>query len=273
MNQKDDLNEKILTDSGLLKNRVAKSGRPMIIVIDGIIGAGKSTYLEVLQQDLTALGLRIALVKEPVEKWKSSGILQRFYNDQKRWAYHFQAKAFHDRIVENIEMYEKYGNNVDIYILERSCFTDNLFMDMLYDGKIIDDLELQHYKEWWSLWVRIMPYKPDLFIYLKPDIDVCMQRLSSRNRPGEENIPKAYQEALEARHDQFFSSDFIDLRLFSIKIPENSTMFKNSGLDDTQYLIPVNQLKTNLNFKDDLLSRKEIIADFLSKLLVLPTKA
>lgn len=178
--------------------------KPVVIVVDGIISVGKSTYIEMLSIQLQKRGWKVTIVKEPVEKWNSCGILQRFYADPGRWAYHFQTKAFHDRVVENIEMFEKFGATSDVFILERSPFTDTLFMEMLHEAGHVDALEMEHYREWWKLWIRVMPYKPDLFIYLKAGIDKCMDRVRQRNREGEEGVSKTYQEALQAKHDSFF---------------------------------------------------------------------
>jgi deoxyadenosine/deoxycytidine kinase len=230
--------------------------KPIVVVVDGIIGAGKTSYLQVLEEDLKQYGLRVTMVREPVEKWKECGILQRFYEDKSRWAYHFQAKAFHDRILENIKAWDNHKDHTDIFILERSCFTDNLFMDMLYDSQTIDSLELQHYREWWELWSRIMPYLPDVFIYLKPDVEVCMRRLRFRNREGEENIPQLYQEALEKKHNEFFDCDYIDLSKYmdvAIAAPDKKDKQKAR----------VVKLTTNKEFLDDPEARKEIVEQFL----------
>ena len=140
---------------------------PIVVVVDGIISAGKTTYINMILKKLTEKGWKVTIVKEPVDKWKTSGLLKRFYKDPSRWGYHFQTKAFHDRVMENVEMFNKFGASSDIFILERSCFTDNLFMELLHESKLVDDMEFQDYKEWWSLWYKVMPYEPDLFIYLK----------------------------------------------------------------------------------------------------------
>lgn len=237
--------------------------KPLIVVVDGIIGAGKTSYLEVLEKDLAEIGLKVVIVKEPVEKWETCGILQRFYDDPKRWAYHFQCKAFHDRVLENIQAYEQNGNTPDLYILERSCFTDNLFMEMLHESHTIDDLELQHYREWWKLWARIMPYLPDIFVYLKPDINTCMLRLYIRNRTEESNIPREYQIALEKKHDEFFKGDFIDLSDYVHDSTQNTQNATNISSESRPKIAKVLKIKTNKAFRDDLEARKEIVDQFL----------
>ena len=211
---------------------MSTSNKPKVIIIEGLIASGKSCLLEVLLEFLSQRGLRITVVREPVDKWKTSGLLERFYKDPKRWSYHFQTKAFHDRVVENIIMFEKFGNTSDVFILERSPFSDRLFMDVLYDDGFVDDLELKDYKEWWSLWNRVMPYHPSVFIYLKPDLEVCMTRLKERNRNGEGGVSIEYQRKLQEKHDACFGKEFVEI--------------------SPGYYIPAITIKTNANYRDFL---------------------
>jgi deoxyadenosine/deoxycytidine kinase len=184
---------------------------PQVIVVDGIIGVGKSNFLEMLAVELPRRGYKnVVIVKEPVDKWKESGLLERFYKDPKRWAYHFQTTAFHDRIKANIEAFEKHGKDA-IYILERSCFTDTLFMKMLHANGLVDDLEMDSYRSWWSLWTEIMPYKPTIFLYLIAPPSVCLERCEKRQRQGENAVTLSYEEDLAAEHDNFFEKGFIEL--------------------------------------------------------------
>lgn len=219
--------------------------KPFVIVIDGIISAGKTTYIYMLTKNLTKRGWKVTIVKEPVEKWKESGLLQAFYGDLKRWGYHFQTMAFVDRINENIEMYEKYGkeDGRNIFILERSCFTDILFMEMLHESKFVTDMEMKNYRSWVSLWKKVMPYEPDMFIYLKPSVNVCMNRIKERNRSGEENISFEYQEALQKKHDKFFEND-------SIEIAPN-------------HFVSCETIITDENFRDDIEVQNKMVDNFI----------
>ena len=64
-----------------------------LIMIEGNIGAGKSTFLKVLQNQLNA-----DIIFEPTNKWqeidRESNLLDLFYKDTPRWAYTFQSYAF-----------------------------------------------------------------------------------------------------------------------------------------------------------------------------------
>ncbi len=219
-----------------------------VIVIDGIISAGKTEYINMLKQDITEY--KIYLVKEPVDKWLECGILERFYNDPKRWAYHFQTKAFHDRITENIRVYKEYlqsgpHDKPALFLLERSPYTDNLFIEMLYDTKVIDDMEMANYREWWHLWYQILPYKIDAFIYLSADIDTSMKRIEERHRQGESRITRDYQDKLKLKHDELFKEPYLNL-------------------SDNNIKVPVFRIRNNDDYRTDSQLREKLVIQFLS---------
>ena len=193
-----------------MNNSNSSQKKPFVVVVDGIIAAGKSTYIEMLNLHLRKRGWKVTVVKEPVDGWVSSGILERFYNDTSRWGYHFQTRTFTDRIMANCRAYEENPDS-DIFILERSPMTDPLFMEMLHDRGSIDDLEFADYQSWGKLWYKLMPYQPNLFVYLTPSVEKCMERLAIRNREGEGGIEKDYQIDLQKKHDQIFSQPIITI--------------------------------------------------------------
>ena len=183
---------------------------PIVVVVDGIIGSGKSTLIEeCLVPTFSEWGYRVTVVKEPVEKWKNNGSLKQFYNDPSRRGYQFQTRVFHDRVKECQEMHRKHGDSTDIFLLERSVFTDILFMNLLHESQTIDESEYRDYKDLWTMWEKVMPFRPDLFIYLRPDIEVVMERLHKRNREGEETVSTDYQRSLQIQHDNFLGGDYV----------------------------------------------------------------
>lgn len=191
--------------------------RPKVVVIDGIIGAGKTTILDVIKNELSNQGWRVGIIQEPVENWKQGvskepSILEKFYADPKRYAYQFQTVAFHDRVKACINGWDRYVG-YDIVLAERSVHTDNLFMELLFDEKHIDHTELKNYRDWWNMWTELIPYTPSLYFYLKPSINECMKRIASRNRKGEvDGVTLEYQQSLGKKHDEFYSSGKLQVR-------------------------------------------------------------
>jgi thymidylate kinase len=98
-------------------------------------------------------------------------------------------------------------------------------------------------KNQWSMWEEVMPFKPDLFFYLKPDLSIAMERLRKRNRKGEEGITLEYQINLEYQHDCFFGSGYVD---------------NQTDNQQNKERIPVVKIENNGDIRTDELHKKEI---------------
>jgi deoxyadenosine/deoxycytidine kinase len=228
-----------------ISDKSDNSTTPFILIVDGIIGAGKSTLIESLVTHMQRHGWRVAVIKEPAAD--SGELLQRYYADPSRWAYHFQTRAIHDRVAEFMKMWESHKDNTDIFISERSVMSDMLFMQTLHSQKQIDDIEWEDYIRWWSMWHRLIPMRPDLFVYLDPDIFEAMKRVKDRARNGEENIKLEYQQLLKSKHDEMFSTGYV-------KVTED-------------HVAPVYHIKTNADFKNNKSERELIVSEIEKAIL------
>lgn len=185
--------------------------RPLVIVVDGLIGAGKTTLVNVLAEDLSRCGWRVTKVLEPVKEWQESGILQKYYDDQTRWGYTFQTNAFLTRVGAVKRAFKENSASTDIFILERSVFSDRVFVSMLHkDGKM-NDLEKKLYDEWCDMWEQVMPCRPDGFVYLDPGVSECTARLRARDRTEESGVGEDYQARLRAEYNVLFSDDSFEV--------------------------------------------------------------
>lgn len=177
-----------------------------ILQVDGIIGAGKSWFIEnILQPALVKAGYRVKIIREPVDQWDD--ILPLFYADKKAWASQFQMYALVDRI-KVVKQAIQDHNEVDFYISERGITSDRLFMEVLYKEGNVTDVEMRRYGDWWNQWYSLLPICPVTVIYLNTNIDVCMERIKSRARNGElqdddnsGGVSKEYQLMLQAEHN------------------------------------------------------------------------
>ena len=114
---------------------------------EGNIGAGKSTFLNILRQNL-----EVDIIFEPTDKWQNIGtggnLLDLFYKDTKRWAYTFQSYAFITR-VESVLEHQAKSANKNVQILERSVYCDRYcFAKNCFEHGNMSALEWQIYKEW-----------------------------------------------------------------------------------------------------------------------------
>jgi len=168
--------------------------------VEGNIGTGKSTLLEILETQ----GNR-KVIYEPVSEWTSltnangKNLLEEFYSDQERYAYTFQSIAFRTRM-KNIK------NSSLGDIVERSIFTDrNVFAKTCYEQGKMNDIEWKDYCEWFD-WLS-EGVQPEGYIYLRADPQVSYERIRKRNRGGEEMIPFEYIEELHNKHEKWLMNE------------------------------------------------------------------
>ena len=186
-----------------------------IFTIEGNIGSGKSTLLNILKQNLTHInGTEIVYLTEPVSAWESiqdksgTNIIEKFYNDNKKYAFSFQMMAYISRIHE-IKKTLKEKKNV-IIVCERSVFTDKrVFTQMLYDDFKISEIDYQIYNNWFYEFIRDIPISG--IIYLKTSTKICFQRVEKRSRTGEEDIPIEYLENCNNYHNKWLLFESIPL--------------------------------------------------------------
>lgn len=173
-----------------------------IIMIEGNIGAGKSTFLKVLQKQLGA-----AIIFEPTNKWQDldseNNLLDLFYKDTPRWAYTFQSYAFISR-VQTILDYQAKNQSGDVQYLERSVYCDRYcFAKNCYESGLMTKLEWHIYKEWFSWLVEKHTPVPSGFIYLRTTPEKCFERIHKRSRDEEAEIPLSYLQSLHQRHEDW----------------------------------------------------------------------
>lgn len=170
-------------------------------IVEGNIGAGKSTFLMILKQYLN-----LQVVPEPCDKWQNIAgnfnLLDHFYRDPQRWAYTFQTYAFITRVMQKAHYEQK--NGFGVQIVERSVFSDRYcFAQNSYELGYMNSMEWELYKEWfnWVLHNYIVP--PHGFIYLRTNPEVCYERLKKRNRHEEETVSREYLQSLHDKHESW----------------------------------------------------------------------
>ena len=181
------------------------------LAVEGNIGAGKSTFLDILADGALELQDILEVVPEPVDEWRAVAggpgappinLLDAFYKDPARYAYTFQHYVLLTRMEKDRAAR---GSAKPLRVLERSIFSDRMvFVRAMHEAGYLGDAELSVYDSWFAMEIaQDRALTPDGFIYLKARPQTCIQRLRSRNRSEEAGVSEEYLESLHAKHESW----------------------------------------------------------------------
>jgi deoxyadenosine/deoxycytidine kinase len=153
----------------------------MKIVIDGNIGSGKTTQLDLLEN----VGWSVR--REPIDKWP----LDEFYRDQRTWGYILQMAV--------LETQQPVIDAKCPVIYERCLFsTRDVFWRHLvknvYPEKCIDELYQKQVE-------RYMWY-PDVYIYLSKEPEKAYEHVSKRGQAGDFGVDLDYVKELDVLYKE-----------------------------------------------------------------------
>lgn len=159
------------------------------IVVEGVIGAGKTSLTKLLAGRLDA---RVNL--EVVEE---NPFLAKFYEDRR-------ANAFQTQIFFLLSRYRQQQALHQQDLFQGAVVSDYLFAkDRIFANLNLEDDELALYDQLATiLEQRIVP--PDLVIFLQASTDVLMERIAMRGRSFERDMNRDYIDALNGAYSYFF---------------------------------------------------------------------
>jgi deoxyadenosine/deoxycytidine kinase len=210
---------------------------PNFFIVEGNIGAGKSTFLAKLKKELF-----FDIIYEPCKQWQHVGgtynVLDAYYKDPHRWSYSFQSYVLITRLEEQRKGLLQSSSPTQI--MERSIFSDRFcFAKVNYENGYMNALEWRLYQDGFSLITQRYPCYPTGFIYMQTDPEVCFGRLKKRNRFEEKGITLGYLRSIHEKHE--------------------SIMIRNRSLIPDLKDIPVLILPCNDEFEEDaIVLRKHI---------------
>jgi deoxyadenosine/deoxycytidine kinase len=169
-------------------------------IVEGNIGAGKSTFLRLIQQSLYDVSVGL----EPLETWQSDsgrGLLEQFYQEPHRWAFTMEHVAMIKRVLDHMRDQE---TKEHYRIVERSIYSGHYcFAVNSYMHGFISSLEWSVYFEQFRSLIPQYCRSPRGFIYLRTDPSVCYERMRKRNRGAEAGVGLEYLQQIHERHESF----------------------------------------------------------------------
>lgn len=185
------------------------------ITISGNVGAGKSTFTEIIGRSLN--------FNTSFEKVVGNPYLEDFYADQTKWSFHLQTYFLSQRFQDQ----KKIGELNQNHIQDRSIYEDvEIFAKSLYESKKMSERDYKTYSE--LFYCMMSPYlvKPDLMIFLDGSIETILQRISLRGRDMEKKIPVDYWLDLHNRYKnwiiQYKHSPILVVNIDEVDLISNS---------------------------------------------------
>jgi deoxyadenosine/deoxycytidine kinase len=159
------------------------------IAVDGPIGAGKTTLVNMLAEDMKGDAML-----EPVEK---NPFLPDFYKDPKQ-------NSFKAQLFFLLNRYQQQVNLKQHDLFKPLVVCDYTFAkDWIFAHINLNDDELNLYNTIFQLLHQRLP-KPDLVIYLRADSKVMLNRVKKRGYDYEKPITGGYLDKLTDAYNQFF---------------------------------------------------------------------
>ena len=123
-------------------------------------------------------------------------------------------------------------------------FTDkNVFAQMLYDDKKINEIDFQIYNKWFHSFIEEVPISG--IVYIKTDPETCSTRVEKRARKGE-TIPLEYLTQCSLYHDNWIIN----------KEPESGKLILDGNVDNVENPSIINTwLKSISDFTETLIKK------------------
>lgn len=159
------------------------------LVVEGIIGVGKTSLAEKLAECINA-----KLVLEAVEE---NPFLAEFYRDMDAFAFQTQIYFLLSRHKQQMELKQ-------IELFSTNLVSDYLFeKDRIFANLTLNETELSLYSKIYEILKKDI-LNPSLIIYLQIDPERALSRIKRRLRPFEKNITLEYLRDLNEAYNQFF---------------------------------------------------------------------
>lgn len=160
------------------------------LVIEGNIGAGKTTLATMLARDTNS--------KLILEQFADNPFLRKFYANPERYSFPLELSFLAER-------YRQLNSDLRAASLfHKTTISDYFFMkSLIFAQNTLEGDELNLYKQIFSIIYNTLP-KPNLYVYLHLPTDKLMANIAKRGREYEKSITPEYLESITRGYFDFF---------------------------------------------------------------------
>ncbi|MBE15366.1 MAG: 2-amino-4-hydroxy-6-hydroxymethyldihydropteridine diphosphokinase [Cytophagaceae bacterium] len=170
----------------------ATLGQYNYIVIEGNIGAGKTSLTQMISEEFNA--------KSILERFKDNPFLPKFYKEPERYAFPLEMSFLADRYQQLLDDIGQYDLFKDFMIADYDRYKSLIFAQVTLQTE-----EFGLYKRLHEMMYRDMP-QPDLYVYLYQNTERLLQNIKKRGRAYERDIEAAYLEKINQGYLDFIKS-------------------------------------------------------------------
>lgn len=160
------------------------------IVIEGNIGAGKTTLASMIARDFNA--------KLILERFADNPFLPKFYSDPSRYSFPLELSFLADRYRQLKE------ELVEQDLFRSFTVADYYFMkSLVFSSKTLEQDEFSLYRQIFYIIYSSLP-KPDLYVYLHVPPERLLRNIALRGREYEKSITADYLNGIHESYFNFF---------------------------------------------------------------------
>lgn len=160
------------------------------IVIEGNIGAGKTTLASMIAREYNA--------KLILERFADNPFLPKFYNDPARYSFPLELSFLADRYRQLKE------ELVEQDLFRSFTVADYYFMkSLVFSSKTLEKDEFSLYRQLFYIIYSSLP-KPDLYVYLHVPPERLLKNIALRGREYEKTITADYLIGIQESYFNFF---------------------------------------------------------------------
>ena len=166
--------------------------QPQYIVIEGNIGAGKSTLVRMLAAET---GARVVL-----EEFADNPFLPKFYADPKKYGFQLELSF----LAERYRQLNTHLNQPELFA--PTTIADYYFVKSLIFARVtLADDEFALYRQLFDIIWQQIPL-PTLYVYLHSSVDRLMSNIAMRGREYEKNISPQYLADIQQSYREYFKT-------------------------------------------------------------------
>jgi deoxyguanosine kinase len=161
------------------------------LVVEGNIGAGKTTLAKMLSEDLNS--------KLILEEFTDNPFLPKFYHEPARFSFPLELSLLAERYTQ------LKSDLADRDLFCNLTIADYYFMkSLIFAQNTLTPDEYNLYRRLFDIIYERLP-KPDLYLYLHLPIELLIQNIKKRGREYEQQIEPGYLKIIQQGYFNYFS--------------------------------------------------------------------